>query len=66
MRHTAFIDFEISYRMVLLRMLYSMTLTYIFNGKYLKVNNLETVRASTRINYTCFIDFDICHRTAPL
>ena len=46
--YKSFVDFDICHRMVSLRELYSLTLTYIFKVKTLNVNFSETVRANAK------------------
>ena len=60
----SFVDFDICHRAVLLRKLYSVTLTYFLKVKN-KVNISETVWANAEMRNTTFTDMDICQRMIP-
>ena len=53
----AFIDFDICHRMVPLRMLYIVTLTYFSN-----INITQTAISSSKMRDMAFVDFDNCHK----
>ena len=47
---------------MLLQKLYTLTLTYFLGSNNLNINISETVRASSEMCHTGFIDFDICNQ----